>query len=226
VWHEYGDGLEPSSRTQVFDAIELWVFSFLSLPTARRQSTRGWDVTEQLDGEELIAPPPLSRTEVASPFVLPSAIRDIAAPKRKDLWPLIPLENHPEPRKMPLVHGGIEKGTQLSGEGDVLFPLPKFPRAIGGGARVVALSILWLLMAAAVVCIHGDGSGSDDGWHESGRLHFGSLVVGSWSALVVSLTILFNVWFWGVVDLGFERLEFGIELCLGKFDFRKWSGTS
>jgi hypothetical protein len=67
----------------------------------------------------------------------------------------------------------------MSGEGDALFPLPKFPRAIEGGARAVALSILWSLMAVAVVCIHGDGSGSDDGWHESGRLHFGSLVVGS-----------------------------------------------
>lgn len=37
-----------------------------------------------------------------------------------------------------------------------------------------------------MVCIHGDGAGGVmAGWHESGALHFGSLVVGWRSALAV-----------------------------------------
>lgn len=61
-------------------------------------------MAEQLDGEELVAPPLLPRPGVASPLVLSSPARGIAAPQREDLRPLVPLEDHPEPPDRPLDH--------------------------------------------------------------------------------------------------------------------------
>jgi len=69
-------------------------------------------VAEQLDGEELVAPPPLPRAWVASPFVLPSAARGIAAPQGEDLRPLVPLEDHPGPPDRPLDRPGESWGPE------------------------------------------------------------------------------------------------------------------